>query len=80
VQVEKRQPGSIGVPIPGVSKNLLWTCSPLYVARVEKIYFAKLMKGFSWRNLEGVKKKEQQQKSLLFETFLLINLKYESSS
>lgn len=56
MQVEKRQPGSIGVPLLDISKNFFQSCSPVYVADVEKMSFATLIKGFSWRNPEGVKK------------------------
>lgn len=47
------------------------------VVCAEKISFAMLIKIFSWRNLEGVKKNER---SFLFETFYLINLKCKSHS
>lgn len=50
---------------------------PVYLAYVEKICFVTLMKGFSWRNLEGVKKKKPSEK-LLFETFCLTNVKSKS--
>lgn len=78
MQVEKRQPGSTGVPFLGISKNFFWSCSPVYLAYVEKISFATVMKGFSWRNLEGIKKKKPSEK-LLFENFCLTNVKSKSN-
>lgn len=82
VQVEKRQPWSTGVPLLGITKNFLRSCS-VPVAHAEKNILRNTNERiFLEKSREGKKKKPppKHQKSLLFETFSLINLKYKSNS